>query len=701
AADASTRLENACFSLEGDRAYGPFCDGDDGVTDGRIVFANVVADTYILVETSLPAGYLAADDREVVIGAGASVNVAVPNEAAPPPAETGDLVITKVDGDGDALAGSCFRIFEGNSPITPQVCDSSDGSNDGLIRFNEIPVGTWTLRETIVPSQSYQFADLVDVQIRNNQTTEITVANELKPGRLQVNKTNEDGHVLQGACFDVAGDGAGEKCTNASGIVTFSNLEPGRYTLTETRAPYGYERAADIDDIRINPGATRVVNIVDERTPPPANTGSVQVQKFYCPAGEEGERTEFFGGAQGTQQLARTAGCEKGNAVFTLAADPGEGGPGEFQTGADGQYQVTVTEGLYRLTETDPDLEGNSTVRVRVNRGQMTTVIVINYLAPPEPEAATIDVAKYTCTPSFNGTLYEDFAAGCSASGQLTNNVTVRIEGPVAAKAITGDGGERGVTSFEDLAPGTYTIYEDRPYSIPTDYLFCGANPDLPADQKAVNGTLTLRIEYGDTLTCRFFNIPEQLTEDTGTILVRKYVCEVTNPPKGYDWDEECRLSNQNASFSLAFYNAEMKAFEDPEIGQANPDGLLRFTGLVPGTYQLREVDGAWCHAESNSVNSAGDVVVTANRLSEVWIYNCVDTQEPPNTGSGDAATNPPPGESPAPFDEPHALPGLALPLLTAGAWLGGRNRRPRFDVMNRASKEAWNVFPHQPRCTV
>lgn len=686
AADASVRLENACFALEGDRGYGPYCDGDDGVTDGRIVFAIVVAGTYTLVETSPPAGYLAADDRDVVIGAGASVNVAVPNEQAPPPEETGGLVVTKVDGDGDSLAGSCFRLFEGNSPVTAQVCDSADGANDGRVRFNDIPVGTWTLHETVVPSQSYQFAALVDVEIRNGQVSEVTVTNELKPGRLQVNKTNEDGDALQGACFDLAEDDAGARCTNASGVATFSNLEPGSYTLTETQAPYGYERAADVEDIQVSPGGTRVVNVVNERTPPPANTGSVQVQKFYCPAGEGGERTQFFGGAQGTQQLARTAGCEKGNAAFTLVADPGEGGPGEFQTGADGQYRVTVPEGLYRLTETDPDLEGNSTVRVRVNRGQMTTVIVINYLAPPEPEAATIDVAKYTCTPSFNGTLYEDFAEGCSASGQLTNNVTVRIEGPVTAKAITGDGGERGVTSFEDLEPGTYTIYEDRPYTTPTDYLFCGANPDLPADQKAVNGTLTVKIEYGDTVTCRFFNIPEQLTEETGTILVRKYVCEVTNPAKGYDWDEECRLSNQNASFSLAQYNAERKDYEEPVIAQANPDGLLRFTSLRPGTYQLREVDGSWCHAESNSVNAAGDVVVTANRLSEVWIYNCVDTQEPPNTGSGDAAPNPPPTVSPEPFGEPHALPGLALPLVAAGAWLGNRNRRHRFDEVDRAA---------------
>ena len=193
AADATVKLENACFALEGGQNYGPYCDSDDGTTDGRIVFANVVAGTYDLIETSPPAGYLAAADREVVIGAGASVNATVANEKAPPPAQTGDLRVTKVDGNDDLLSGACFRLFDGNSAISNQVCDSADGSNDGRINFTDIPVGTWTLRETVTPSQSYQFAELQDVTIRNNETTQAKVVNTLKPGRLQVNKTNEDG----------------------------------------------------------------------------------------------------------------------------------------------------------------------------------------------------------------------------------------------------------------------------------------------------------------------------------------------------------------------------------------------------------------------------------------------------------------------------------------------------------------------------
>lgn len=673
--DASLVLEGACFELQGDRNYGPFCDGDDGVNDGKITFPNVVPGTYTLVETSPPPGYQASADREVTIAAGSTRNVTVENRAVPP-AQTGTLVITKVDGDGNRLAGSCFRLFDGNRAVTLQVCDSADGNSDGQITFNNVPTGTWTLRETVTPSTDWQYAEQRDVTIRQNETTRVTVENTLKPGRLQVNKTNTDGKALQGACFDLKEDTGGARCTDAYGIVTFSGLEPGTYTLVETQAPYGYQKSADVTGIQVRPGQTRVVNVVDQRTPPPANTGSVQVQNFYCPLAEGDSRTSFFGGASGSAELARTAGCERGNAVFTLVGDNGTGGPGQFQTGSNGQYQVTVEEGIYRLTQTDPQYgESPATVRVRVNRGQMTTVIVINYVAPPQPDPIKINASKFTCSPSFNGTRYEDFMESCASNEQLTNNITIRIEGPVTTKAVTGGTGERGKVTFENLTPGTYTIYEDRPLTTPTDYLFCGFANNAVDQWKAVNGSLTIKLNYGDTLTCTVHNIPEVLTPDTGTILVRKFVCEIKTPPKGYDFEKECGLSHQNASFSLAKYDPETQTYGEPVVVQANPDGFARWTHLAPGSYKLVEVDGTWCHAESNSVNAQGDVVVQANKLSEVWIWNCVEPQTPPNTGSGDAATNPPPVTTPEDGSGPAELPAISLPILGVGAWLLDRRR--------------------------
>src|SRR5690606_23826292 len=104
-----------------------------------------------------------------------------------------------------------------------------------------------------------------------------------------------------------------------------------------------------------------------------------------------------------------------------------------------------------------------------------------------------------------------------------------------------------------------------------------------------------------------------------------------------------------------------------------NADGIVQFPMLVPGTYQLTEVEGEWCFAQSNSVDAQGNVVVKKNSLSEVWVYNCVGTKAPPNTGSGDAAGlfGPDGGIGPQ-----QVLPNLIWPTALLAGWMFLRNRK-------------------------
>jgi hypothetical protein len=67
-------------------------------------------------------------------------------------------------------------------------------------------------------------------------------------------------------------------------------------------------------------------------------------------------------------------------------------------------------------------------------------------------------------------------------------------------------------------------------------------------------------------------------------------------------------------------------------------------------------------------------VVVSANKISDVFIFNCVDTKNPPNTGAG-------PHAGPADGGLPGAdriVPGLAWPVALLGAW-GWHRRRTRW----------------------
>ena len=130
--------------------------------------------------------------------------------------------------------------------------------------------------------------------------------------------------------------------------------------------------------------------------------------------------------------------------------------------------------------------------------------------------------------------------------------------------------------------------------------------------------------------------MPEDLAGDTGAITVYKYACPVTVPPAGFDWYGRCDPQGQGVQFSLSVWDGSR--FLPVVTAATDGDGILRFTRLQPGRYDLQEVDATWCHAESDSVNAQGQVVVAAGKRASVWIFNCVGAKNPPNTGAGPGA---------------------------------------------------------------
>ena len=672
--ESGSPLGGSCFELTPAAGGGDGYDVcDDGVSDGLrapsvILLDGIVPGDYTVQETVAPGGYQPGEPRDITIEPGRRASLIFANVPLPPPPAIGNLSVFKVDDAGDALAGACFALRQESVTVAGPRCDGADGANDGTVTFTGVGAGDYTLHETQHPAGYESGADQ-EVTIPANDTAQVTFENRLLRGRILVRKSDPSGNPLQNACFDLAPDGRGPKCTDASGQVTFSGLFPGSFSLTEVEAPAGYLPVAPAAAVVVRPGATTVLDLVDALAPPPPDTGSIQVLKFSCPAGDQGERTEFIDSSDAVNgRLAQTAGCSRGDAQFRLIASSGEGGPGTFNTGADGFYQVTLGAGDYTLDELAPDLPGDASEAVTIGTNQLTTVVVLNFVAPPTPAPATIGIVKYSCSAGFQGAVFADFVDNCETDAALTNNVTFRLSGQLADRHVTGDGGQKGQTSFTDLAVGTYTLREEQPFEAMTAYAFCGPDPDAPA-LKAVGATIGLTLTAGDAITCTWFNVPDDLSTTTGAIVVHKQVCDASSYPAGFDWYGKCAAQAGGAQFSLAIF--EGGRFAPKSTGTVDDNGLLRFSRLQTGTYQLKEIGSTWCHAESDSVNARGDVVVRAGSRANVWIFNCVDTKSPPNTGAGPGARSGGPG-GPGGFT---AALGLAWPLLGA-AGIGWRRRR-------------------------
>lgn len=624
-------LGGACFLLSSTGTDYEVCDneaGDANPTDGIIRFTGIPAGDYTLIETVAPTGYDAAADQPITVEPNKTTFITVENEPTPPPTTTGTLVVKKIGPNGQPLAGACFSLRVGQSTKAPSVCDNADGSNDGTITFNNIPTGNYTLHETVKPSADYQSAADVSVTITQNQTTTVTVQNVYKTGRVQVKKVDQYGNPLQGACFDLSPDGKGQSCSNASGTIIFDNLQPGTYKLTETVVPNGYQKAPDKTNIVVNPGLTTTVTVVDKKAPPPPNTGSVRVIKFFCTSKTGENYTQYFDSSDGVANpLQKTAGCTKGDATFTVKPQAG-GQNYTFNTGTDGEAQLVLASGTWTMTEQGQ----TSGEQFKVYTGQQTTIVVLNYKVPPKPAPGQIVVRKYTCDAGYQGVYYSDFASACISNDSLTNGVTFRISGKASAVKTTGDGGQKGLTTFSSLQTGTYTLTEDVPATALTSYGFCGPSLDS-STVTAVNNKLTLNVTSGSTWYCAYFNVPDDLSDSRGAIQVRKFTCDAASYPADYDYDANCDPSQTGVKFALSFWDGSKYV---PRVtGVTNENGLLNFGQLQPGTYQLKEVGGTWCHAESDDVNSKGDLIVRAGQRTTVWIFNCVPTKEPPNTGSG------------------------------------------------------------------
>ncbi|MCC8067679.1 MAG: hypothetical protein LIO94_11375, partial [Clostridiales bacterium] len=240
----------------------------------------LAAGTYILRETTAPAGYVLADDVVFTVTneQGAEV-VTVEMEDAPT-----EIQVTKTDSEtGNALEGATLQILEANADGTAKL-DANDEEilaatiyepdtglewkTDGTVKtIKGLAAGNYILREKEAPD-GYTVAADVPFTVTNEQNAEvISLEMEDAPTEIQVTKTDsETEEPLAGATLQILiTDDEGNAAADANGNVivaetiygetlewvtdgtvkTILGLATGTYILREKDAPSGYDLAED------------------------------------------------------------------------------------------------------------------------------------------------------------------------------------------------------------------------------------------------------------------------------------------------------------------------------------------------------------------------------------------------------------------------------------------------------------------------
>ncbi len=220
---------------------------------GNAVFTNLPAWVFYAKEVFAPDGFLLNPD--VIGGERAGTDTLFTTADAP---ALGTISFNKTTHKGAALSGGEFT-------LTGEAYDGSDvtktaASVGGIVTFSDVPLGTYTIRETRAPAGFYVSDTVLTAMVSYADEDRLAVKSEISAdkivdqpipgehfGSIGLKKTDETGKALAGAVFGLYNsDGAlaQQAVSQSDGTVTFSHVTLGTYKIKEITPPAGHLASA-------------------------------------------------------------------------------------------------------------------------------------------------------------------------------------------------------------------------------------------------------------------------------------------------------------------------------------------------------------------------------------------------------------------------------------------------------------------------
>ena len=163
----------------------------------------------------------------------------------------------KVDENGEGLGGALIGLFKTDDVefTEENALMTAVSGDDGSFAFENVPYGSWYIREIKQPTGFVLDETVYDVNIsENEQVVEIEIVNELVRGNIALTKVDAEytDTKLAGAVFEVYKDSndngeldsedelIGTLTEKEIGQYEMNDLLYGRYFVKETKAPEGF-----------------------------------------------------------------------------------------------------------------------------------------------------------------------------------------------------------------------------------------------------------------------------------------------------------------------------------------------------------------------------------------------------------------------------------------------------------------------------
>ncbi|MGQ0419277.1 MSCRAMM family protein, partial [Bacillus sp. HC-Mk] len=232
---------------------------------------------YFVKEINAPEGYIKVDTPvKVTIDNTNVIELVMKNTKR---VENGQFKLLKKDSEsGQLLPGAKFDVIDKDGNVVETIVTGDKG--EALSK--QLPVGSYTLKEVEAPKGYELSSSSVSVDVKANKVVTVDVVNKKIPekvtGQFEIVKVDAEDKtkVLSDAEFEVYKDSKKVDTlrTDKTGKVISQKLEPGTYTLKETKAPQGYKLLKE--EIEVVVEANKVVEVQVENA---KELGSLQVIK--------------------------------------------------------------------------------------------------------------------------------------------------------------------------------------------------------------------------------------------------------------------------------------------------------------------------------------------------------------------------------------------------------------------------------------
>ncbi|MBO3304348.1 Cys-Gln thioester bond-forming surface protein [Clostridium perfringens] len=248
-ADTQRPLEGAEFELwNGEKLVGTYTTNKDG----KISLKGLEAGNYYWKEIKAPNNYILDEDKALnfeIIEDGKTIATTVENKV-----QTGEVDFVKTDvTTGQNIEGAKIEIVgleEHNKHIKIEFDSSLEGN-----KF-KLPVGKYQFKETQAPNGYELSTEVGEFEVKADEVIKAELKNERTTGTLEFTKTDvATGEVLEGAkikieCLEGLDKGKVIEFTSSKEGNKFT-LAKGKYRISETQAPDGYELTTETGEFEI------------------------------------------------------------------------------------------------------------------------------------------------------------------------------------------------------------------------------------------------------------------------------------------------------------------------------------------------------------------------------------------------------------------------------------------------------------------